>query len=199
MKNRNILGFALFSRLWNTPIFILFIALFICGGIAGSITGQLTSINDTYIIKSFADTIEESAKLAPTFLDAVKAMLSALSWQILIIALGLLKPAGLFICMALTIRGFILAFSASALFGALGAKGILISLCSSGLTWVVTVPCLITSAVACYMSAKQAPKGKRLSYFYVLKSQRAVLFVCILISMWASALKLPIAYLILHI
>ncbi len=199
MKKRNVLGFALFSRLWSMPIFIVFVALFICGAIAGSITGQLTSMSDAYIIKSLADSIEVNAQLAPTFLDAVKAMLSALSWQMLIIFLGLIKPAGLFICIALTFRGFIIAFSASALFGALGTKGILISLCSSGLTAVITVPCLITSAAACYFASKQAPKGKKFAYFYVLKSQRAVLFICILISMWASALRLPIAYLILHI
>lgn len=199
MKSRNILGFSSLSRIYSTPIFIVFVAVFICGAIAGSITGQISALADGSIIQALAEQLTNQAKLVPTFTEGLKSGMGAFAWQILIIFLGMLRPAGLFICIALTIRGFILAFSTSALFGALGSKGIFISLFSSGMSAVITIPCLIVTAVACYVSAKQAPKGKKLGYFYVLRSQRGVLLICTIISIWISTLRLPFAYAISHL
>lgn len=198
MKNRNVLGLNFFTRLWTMPIFTIFVALFVCGAIAGSVAGQISAISDEYVIKSLASSIVEQSLKAPTFADGLRAAGGALAWQVLMIIIGLIKPVSLFMFTALVTRGFLIAFSASALFGALGAKGIIISLCSSGITAVITVPCLLTTAAACYFSAKQAPKNKRFGYFYVLKSQRGVILICTIISMWFSSLKLPFAYAVCH-
>lgn len=194
MKNRNILGIAFFSRLWHMPIFIIFISVFMCGAIAGSVTGKISAITDEYIIKSFANMIVEQSTKAPTFIDALKEMLSVFMWQFAIVFSGILTPTSLFICFFIMIKGFLLAFSASSLFGALGFKGIIISLCSSGIASIITIPCLLITATTCYYAAKQSPKNKKYGYFYVLKNQKSAILTCTVISVWFSALKLPFAY-----
>ena len=171
MKNKKIPGSFLFSELWGAPAFVMLAALFVCGAIAGCFTGQMAA-------------------------GSGLAALGAFGWQMAALAAGWLRPASLFLSLLTLVRGFSLSFSASALLHAFGTEGIWLSLASGGVTAVITVPCLLVTAAACFLAAQDAPRGRRGGYFYALGRYRGAIFCCTVAAMWAGALRLPFAWMI---
>lgn len=196
MKNKRIPGSFLCSEIGGAPAFVLLAALFVCGAIAGSFTGRQAAGSGLAPIQSLADMLEAAARRTPGAKEAFLAALGALGWQTAALAAGWMRPASLFLSLLILVRGFSLSFSVSALLHALGSEGVWLSLASSGAAAVVTIPCLLLTAAACFLAAQDAPHSRRGGYFYALGRYRGVVFLCTLAAMWAGALRLPVAWLI---
>lgn len=196
MKNKKIPGSFLFSELWGAPAFVMLAALFVCGAIAGCFTGQMAAGSGLAPIERLADMLETEARQTPGAREALLAALGAFGWQMAALAAGWLRPASLFLSLLTLVRGFSLSFSASALLHAFGTEGIWLSLASGGVTAVITVPCLLVTAAACFLAAQDAPRGRRGGYFYALGRYRGAIFCCTVAAMWAGALRLPFAWMI---
>lgn len=196
MKNKRISGLFVFRDLWGAPAFIMLAALFLCGAIAGCFTGRMAAGSGVQPIETLAAMLQASAARTPGMRDALGAALGAFGWQAAALIAGWLRPSSLFLSGLTMVRGFSLSFSASALLHALGTEGIWLSLAGGGATAVVTVPCLLLTAAACFAAAQDAPRGRRGGYFYALGRYRGAILLCTAAAMWAGALRLPLAWMI---
>ena len=109
---------------------------------------------------------------------------------------GWVRPASLFLSLVCAARGFTLSFSVSALLHALGMEGVWRSLAASGAAAVVTVPCLLLTAAACFLAAHDAPRGRRGGYFYALGRYRGAVLACTLAAVWAGVMQLPFGWMV---
>lgn len=196
MKTRRISGVFGFSQLWSAPSLIFLTALFLCGAVAGSFAGRMAAGSGAEFIVRLAEALESSAAQPPNGRDALFAALGALGWQFATVLAGWTRPSSLFLSLVCTARGFTLSFSVSALLRALGAQGIWRSFAASGAAAVVTVPCLLLTAAACFIAAQEAPRGVPGGYFYALGRYRGALFLCTLAAIWAGTLQLPLVWLV---
>lgn len=193
MKSKRVPGVLGFSQLWGAPSLIFLTALFLCGAVAGSFAGRMAASSNTAFIVRLAQALAESATRPPNGRDALMAAIGAFGWQISAVIAGWIRPSSLFLSLVCTARGFTLSFSVSALLSALGAQGIWRSLAASGASAVVTVPCLILTASACFIAAQESPRG---GYIYVLGRYRGAVLLCTLCAIWAETLQLPLVWLI---
>ncbi len=191
---RYIPGF--FAPIWGSPALIFLTALFICGAVVGSFTGLLAAANGSVQIAQLADALAVQAGKAPDVMDAAFAALGAFGWQISVLLAGWTRPASLFLPLICAARGFTLSFSVSALLQALGIDGIWRSLASSGMAAVITVPCLLLTAAACFSAAQSAPRGQRGGYFYALGRYRSAVLGCTLAAVWAAVMQLPLGWMV---
>ena len=86
---------------------------------------------------------------------------------------GWMRPASLFLPLICAARGFTLSFSVSTLLQALGIDGVWRSLAASGMAAVITVPCLLLTAAACFSAAQSAPRGQLGRVFLALGRYRS--------------------------
>ncbi len=196
MKHKRISGSFLFAELWSAPAFILLSALFLCGAIAGCFTGRMVAGSGLSPVTDFAAMLEENARRTPGAKDALLAALGALGWQVAALLAGAVHPASLFLSLLAVVRGFVLSFSVTALVHALDTEGMWLSLASGGACAVITVPCLLLTAAACFLAAQDAPRGRRGGYLYALSRHRGAVLLCTLAAMWAGVLQLPVAWMI---
>lgn len=198
MKQRNILGFFSLQAIFQTPAFVFLTALFLCGAIAGSFTGLMSGRLDGEMIERLADTLVAAAgeeqSLVYTLITAIGG---AILWQAGSVLCGMLRPASLFLSALCAARGFSFAFSVAALLTALGTQGAWVSLAAGGLSAVATIPCLLLSASAAFLAAREAPHGRGGGYFYALGRYRGALALCLLIAICAAGLRIP-ATVLLH-
>lgn len=196
MKTRHISGFFGFSQLWSAPALIFLTALFLCGAVAGCFAGRMAAGSGAELIARLAASLENSAAQPPAGRDALFAALGAFGWQFTVLLAGWTRPSSLFLSLLCAARGFTLSFSVSAMLRALGTQGIWRSLAASGAAAVVTVPCLLLTATACFIAAQEAPRGVPGGYFYALGRYRAALLLCTLAVIWAGTLQLPLAWIV---
>ena len=194
MKSRHIPGVFGFGQLWGTPALIFLTALFLCGAVAGSFAGQMAAGSGAEFIARIAASLESSAARMPSARDALFAALGALGWQLATVIAGWTRPSSLFLSLTCAARGFTLSFSVSALLRALGAEGIWRSLAASGAAAVITVPCLLLTASACFIAAQEAPRPG--GYFYALSRYRGAVLLCTMAAVWAATLQLPLVWLV---
>lgn len=179
---------------FSSPALVYLTALFVCGAVAGCFTGLLAASGGTDIAR-LSGALAARAAETPDGMDALCAALGALGWQAAALAAGWMHPASLFLSLLCTVRGFALSFSVAALHG-LGAEGIWRSLAATGASAVVTVPCLLLTAAACFLAAQDAPRGRRGGYFYALGRCRGTVLACTAAAMWASVLQLPFGWMV---
>lgn len=182
-----------FAPLWQSPALVYLTALFVCGAVAGSFTGLLAASGGADLTR-LSGALGARAAAAPDGMDALRAALGAFGWQAAALAAGWLRPASLFLSLLCTVRGFTLSFSVAALLHALGTEGLWRSLAVTGAASVVTVPCLLLTAAACFAAAQEAPHGR--AYFYALRRWRGAVLGCTLAAMWAGVLQLPFGWMI---
>ena len=191
---RYIPGF--FAPLWPCPALIYLTALFVCGAVAGCCTGLLAASGGTEAIAQIAGALEAQAGRVPGGMDALYAAPGAFGWQAALLLAGWVRPASLFLSLVCAARGFTLSFSVSALLHALGMEGVWRSLAASGAAAVVTVPCLLLTAAACFLAAHDAPRGRRGGYFYALGRYRGAVLACTLAAVWAGVMQLPFGWMV---
>lgn len=191
---RYIPGF--FAPIWGSPALIFLTALFVCGAAAGSFTGLLAASNGSEQIVQLADALAVRAGRAPNGMDAVFAALGAFGWQVSVLLAGWMRPSSLLLSLVCTVRGFTLSFSVSTLLRALGMDGVWRSLAASGMAAVITVPCLLLTAAACFSAAQSAPRGQRGGYFYALGRYRGAVLGCTLAAVWAAVMQLPLGWMV---
>lgn len=182
-----------FRAVWGAPSLIFLTALFVCGAVAGSFAGRMAAVGGVDLISELAASLRTGALTPPTARDALYAALGAGGWQLAAVAAGRLRPASLFLSLVCMARGFTLSFSVSAMLHALGTAGLWRSLTASGAAAVITVPCLLLTASACFTAAQDSPKG---GYFYALTRFRALILRCTLLTAWIGALQPPLTWIL---
>ena len=176
MKRQNVLSFFSISRLTQTPAFLFLTAVFLCGAVAGSLTGVISTSRGVTLSFSLPEERSAVMLLGGTLLWLAGALLA-----------GALPPGGLFISAVVAARAFVLSFSVAALLDEPALKTIWLSLKTFGLQAVITVPCLLVTATAAFCASIDQPRGMRLGYWYALRKYRPAIFACFLLC-GASAL-----------
>lgn len=196
MKSKHVPGSFALSALWGAPALVFLTALFVCGAVAGSFTGLIAAESVQNGIAQLADALAARAAAAPGARDALYAALGAFGWQAVALLAGWTRPASLFLSAVCAVRGFTLSFSVSALLHALGSEGVWRSLAASGVSAVITVPCLLLTAAACFSAAQEAPRGRPGGYFYALGRYRGAVLLCTLAAVWAGMMQLPLGWIV---
>ena len=98
---QHILGF--FDSLVRTPAFLFLCAMFLCGALAGGLTGLHASEGDS--------AVELTAMLSALPEQVLKSVLCAALWLVLPLVCALLRPAALCLSALAAARGFVLALT----------------------------------------------------------------------------------------
>ncbi len=170
MKKRHILGF--FDNLVRTPAFLFLCAVFLCGALAGGLTGLHASEGDRAL--SFNAVIEALPENIP------KSVLCALVWAMLPLVCALLPASALMLSMLCAAKGFVTALTVTVSLGS--ENGFLLSLCTGGIPALVSVPALIAACAIAWPRGGSEPKSAVLP-----KASRLPFILCVLLAM-ASAL-----------
>ena len=141
MKKQHILGF--FDSLVRTPAFLFLCAMFLCGALAGGLTGLHASEGDS--------AVELTTMLAALPGQAVKSVLCAVLWVALPLVCVLLRPAAFFLSGLAAARGFVLALTVAV--GVGREESLLLSLCAAGIPAVLSVSAHRMRSVSCWPSA----------------------------------------------
>lgn len=167
MKRQNVLSLFSVASLTQTPAFLFLTAVFLCGAVAGSLTGVISTSRG----------IELSLGL-PAEPDAALLLVGTLLWLAGALAAGILPPGCLFISAVVAARAFVLSFSVAALLGEPVPETIWLSLKTFGFQAVITVPCLLVTAAAAFCASIDQPRGMRFGYWYALGKYRPALLLC---------------------
>ncbi len=167
MKRQNVLSFFSISGLTQTPAFVFLTAVFLCGAVAGSLTGVISTSRG----------VELSIGL-PAEPNGAMLLMGTLLWLAGAVGAGALPPGGLFISAVVAARAFVLAFSVAALLGEPAWETVWLSLKTFGFQAVVTVPCLLVAAAAAFCASLDQPRGMRFGYWYALGKYRPALLLC---------------------
>jgi len=170
MKRQNVLSFLSIASLTQTPAFLFLTAVFLCGAVAGSLTGVISTSRGVTLSVALTEERSAAMLLAGTLLWLAGAVLA-----------GALPPGGLFVSAVVAARAFVLSFSVAALLGEPVWGTIWLSLKTFGLQAVVTVPCLLVTAAAAFCASIDQPRGMKLGYWYALKKYRPALLACFLL------------------
>ena len=144
MKKQHILGF--FDSLVRTPAFLFLCAMFLCGALAGGLTGLHASEGDS--------AVELTAMLAALPGQAVKSVLCAVLWVALPLVCVLLRPAAFFLSGLAAARGFVLALTVAV--GVGREESLLLSLCAAGIPAVLSVSALLAACAMVWQSGEFA-------------------------------------------
>ena len=126
-------------------------ALFICGGIAGTVSAGFASVGDPGISGYLSAYLEFSGQDArPGFLPA---LFDACKYHLAVILFGF-SIFGVFCVPALSaMRGFFLCFSISVIVRHFGGDGVLLALALSGVGAMLTVPCFFVLSASAFSSS----------------------------------------------
>lgn len=170
MKQQRIPGF--FDSLLCTPAFLFLCAMFLCGAMAGGLTGLHASDGDNAL--QLADLIAALPE------QAGKSVLCAALWVCLPIVCALLRPAELFLSGIAAAKGFVLAMTAAV---ALSSEGsLLLSLCAAGIPATLSVPALLAACAMVWQSGETSGR-------YSLRACRAPYGVCIALAVVSALLR----------
>ena len=170
MKKQNVLGFFSVSGLTQTPAFVFLTAVFLCGAVAGSLTGVISTSRGITLTLRLPEEQSAAMLLAGTLL-----------WLAGAVVAGCIPPGGLFLSAVVAARAFVLSFSVAALLGDPPLQSIWLSLKTFGLQAVITVPCLLVTSAAAFCASIDQPRGMRFGYWYALRKYQAVILLCVLL------------------
>lgn len=178
MKRQNVLSLFSISNLTQTPAFLFLTAVFLCGAVAGSLTGVISTSRGVELSVGF-----------PAEPNAALLLCSTLLWLAGALFAGLLPPGALFISAVVAARAFVLSFSVAALLGEPALGTIWLSLKTFGFQAIVTVPCLLVIASAAFCASLDQPRGMRFGYWYALGKYRPALLLCFALGAASTVLR----------
>lgn len=170
MNKQHILGF--FDLLVRTPAFLFLCAMFLCGALAGGLTGLYAGEGDSAVTLG--------AYLTGLPAQAPQSVLAAVLWLVLPLICGLLRPATLLLSMVVAARGFVLALTVAV--GVAQGEGVLLSLCAAGLPAVLSVSALLAVCAMVWQSGETAGR-------YALRACRLPYVVCLLLAVGSALLR----------
>lgn len=176
MKKQHILGF--FDSLVRTPAFLFLCAMFLCGSLAGGLTGLHASAGDCAVALT--------TLLSELPSQALKSVLCSVLWLALPLVCMRLRPAMLFLSGLVAARGFVLALTVAIGIGQ--QESILLSLCAAGLPAVFQVSALLAACTMIWQSGEVVGR-------YSLRSCRAPYVACVLLAAFGALLRIGFAML----
>lgn len=176
MNKQHILGF--FDDLVRTPAFLFLCAMFVCGAVAGGLTGLRAAEGDS--------AVELTAYLAQLPAQTLKSLLCALLWVMVAPLCALLRPAPLFLSALVAARGFVLALTMAVGLGQ--QEGALLSLGAAALPAMLAVPALLAACAMVWQSGEAAGR-------YSLRVCRAPFVACLLLAAGGALLRVLFALL----
>ena len=171
---QHILGF--FDSLVRTPAFLFLCAMFLCGALAGGLTGLHASEGDS--------AVELTAMLSALPGQAVSSVLCAVLWLVLPLVCALLRPAALCLSALAAARGFVLALTVAVSIGQ--GEGVLLSLSAAGLPAVLSVSALLAACAMVWQSGEAAGR-------FALRACRVPYALCVLAAALSALLRVGIA------
>ena len=170
MKKQHILGF--FDSLVRTPAFLFLCAMFLCGAVAGGLTGLRAGEGDGAVLLA--------AALHALPGQAVKSVLCAVLWIALPLLCALLRPTGLLLSAVAAARGFVLALIVAV--GMSGEDSLLLSFGTVGLPAVLSVPALLAACAMVWQSGETSGR-------YSLRACRAPYLACMVLAAVSAVLR----------
>ena len=176
MNKQHILGF--FDALVRTPAFLFLCAMFLCGALAGGLTGLHASAGDS--------AVELASLLSALPGQVLKSVLCALLWLALPLVCALLRPAPLCLSALAAARGFVLALTVAVGIGE--GEALLLSLCAAALPAVLSVSALLAACAMVWQSRETAGR-------YALRACRGPYALCLALAALSALLRAGIAML----
>lgn len=174
MNKQHILGF--FDILVRTPAFLFLCAMFLCGALAGGLTGLHAGEGDS--------AIGLTTLLAALPGQVLKSVLCAVLWLVLPLVCALLRPVPLCLSALTAARGFVLALTVAVGIGQ--GEGVLLSLCSAGLPAVLSVSALLAACAMVWQSREAAGR-------YALRACRTPYLLCVALAALSALLRAGMA------
>ncbi|WP_283672919.1 hypothetical protein [Butyricicoccus sp. Marseille-Q5471] len=175
MRKKHVLGF--FDELLRTPAFVFLCAMFLCGALAGGMTGLIAGEGD--------DAIHLAALLSALPEQAGRCVLGAVLWIALPVLCALLRPVPLFLAGLCAARGFVLALTVAVGIGQ--KESLLLSVLATGLPAVLAVPALLAACTMVWCVTD--PSGGKT----LLQSCRIPYVICIVLAALSALLRVLLA------
>ena len=186
---QHILGF--FDSLVRTPAFLFLCAMFLCGALAGGLTGLHASEGDSAVeLTAMLSALPERGVdlvVCPGCAlpeQVLKSVLCAALWLVLPLVCALLRPVALCLSALAAARGFVLALTVAVSIGQ--GEDVLLSLLAAGLPAVFSVSALLAACAMVWQSGEAAGR-------YSLRACRVQYALCVLIAMLSALLRAGIA------
>lgn len=196
MKRQKVLSFFSLRILWDTPHLVFLTAMLLCGALAGSCTGLRSGHSEGALLEQIAVQMVEQARIGDgnVWMLLARTLASALAWQVAAILCGMLRGHSLLLSGLCAARGFLLSFAAGAFLSTLQLRGLLLALITGGVSAVVTVPCLLLTASACFLAGQDAPNNCK-GYWYALARFRSAIALCTVLACCGAILRIPMLFL----
>ena len=196
MKRQKVLSFFSLRILWETPHLVFLTAMLLCGALAGSCTGLRSGHSEGALLEQIAVQMVEQARIGDgnVWMLLARTLASALAWQVAAILCGMLRGHSLLLSGLCAARGFLLSFAAGAFLSTLQLRGLLLALMTGGVSAVVTVPCLLLTASACFLAGQDAPNNRK-GYWYALTRFRSAIALCTVLACCGAILRIPMLFL----
>ena len=173
---RGMLSFSDVRRLRQSPVFAFLTAVFLCGILAGSFTGMhIPQSEGNYVDDLAALVSSNAAGQLPTLRTVAVCLGSTFGWAVLAVVCGAVAGRLLWVSLVVAVRGFLLAFAASAALIESGWWGIYLSLVSIGVSAVLWIPAMLLLCAA--VLAVGMGREKR-GYFAALGRYGGVIGIC---------------------
>lgn len=196
MKRQKVLSFFSLRTLWDTPHLVFLTAMLLCGALAGSCTGLRSGHSEGALLEQIAVQMVEQARIGDgnVWMLLARTLAGALAWQGAAILCGMLRGHSLLLSGLCAARGFLLSFAAGAFLSTLQLRGLLLALMTGGVSAVVTVPCLLLTASACFLAGQDVPNNRK-GYWYALARFRSAIALCTLLACCGAILRIPMLFL----
>ena len=196
MKRQKVLSFFSLRILWDTPHLVFLTAMLLCGALAGSCTGLRSGHSEGALLEQIAVQMVEQARIGDgnVWMLLARTLAGALAWQVAAILCGMLRGHSLLLSGLCAARGFLLSFAAGAFLSTLQLRGLLLALITGGVSAVVTVPCLLLTASACFLAGQDAPNNCK-GYWYALARFRSAIALCTVLACCGAILRIPMLFL----
>lgn len=196
MKRQKVLSFFSLRILWETPHLVFLTAMLLCGALAGSCTGLRSGHSEGALLEQIAVQVVEQARIGDgnVWMLLARTLAGALAWQGAAILCGMLRGHSLLLSGLCAARGFLLSFAAGAFLSTLQLRGLLLALITGGVSAVVTVPCLLLTASACFLAGQDAPNNRK-GYWYALARFHSAIALCTVLACCGAILRIPMLFL----
>ena len=172
---QHILGFSVVRRLRQSPVFAFLLAVLLCGMLAGCVTGMhIPQGNETYVSELAQLLASNAVGKMPSVRTVAACLAGAYGWMLAAVILAAIPGRLLWIALLMAVRGFLLAFAASAVLTQSGLLGVYICLVSIGISAALWLPAmLLTSTAVLDVGMNQQRNG----YLFSLKRNGSVLVI----------------------
>lgn len=196
MKRQRVLSFFSLRSLWDTPHLVFLVVMLLCGALAGSYTGLRCGHTEGALLEELAGQMVAQAQVGDgtVWMLVGKALCSVLAWQIAAVLGGMLRAHSLILSGLCAARGFLLAFAAGAFLSTLQLRGLLLALVTGGVSSIVTVPCLLLTATACFLAGQEGTRSRG-GYWYALARYRSAIILCTTLALCGGVLRVPMLFL----